>query len=836
MSGGKMLKNYFTTAINNLLKNKLYSAINIIGLAVGLAACILITLYVQDELSYDKHWDKAGLIYRINSKVSFVASLDEPFSLTSLQLLPALKNYFQREIEFGTRIKERTGEIKIGDAFYPGTISLVDREFIKMFQYEVISGNLVNTLQSPGNIALSKETATLYFGDIDPIGKLLTLIRDEGQVEQYKVTAVFRFISPNTVLNIPGFSLLSESGPDSSDWLSFELQTYIRYNEKVDDEKFITRLPDFINQNIKSNSLVISPDKKMSDVISFSLQKISDIYFSELQEQFNDQSHKKGNKSVITIFIIISILILIIGCINFMILTTARATQRAKEVAMRKVVGARFKQLLFQFLGESILITLIAFIFALALTELVLPVFELMVDKKISIAYSSPANYLFSILLVIFVGLLGGLYPSIILSRFSLSRILKTSKTSEADGSIILRNILVVFQFTASIALIAATITAYYQLQYTYKHDPGFNPENLLIVEGIGRPDIAQYRNTLQQELLKQPGVINVCLSSLQPRLLGEVDQTLFTLQRKTDYLMPQHPKLFPNIKIDYNFFDTYEMTLLSGRYFTKGMDQEETDLTTSKQAKAVVKSLIINLEAAKQFGFHSADDAVGKILQTGESGSPNNREYIIIGVVADSQFRSLRTKPEPELYQLYPDATNFISIRYRGDYHYMVKEVRHVWNKVVGDFLFRDSNVKQNLSATFSHEKQENRVIFAFSILSVFIACMGLLGIASFTVERRVKEIGLRKVMGAKVKDIVKLLGWQFLKPVLIANIIAWPIAILTMQSWLERFPYRFNPLLMIPICLVAGIIALAIAWFTVAGNTKRAARRNPIHSLRYE
>ncbi|MGD9160744.1 MAG: hypothetical protein PVG39_20165, partial [Desulfobacteraceae bacterium] len=242
------------------------------------------------------------------------------------------------------------------------------------------------------------------------------------------------------------------------------------------------------------------------------------------------------------------------------------------------------------------------------------------------------------------------------------------------------------------------------------------------------------------------------------------------------------------------------------------------------------------NLAAARQLGYTSADEAVGEVLVQVEPGNQGYAEYLIIGVVEDSQYRNLRLEPKPEMYRLTPDLTYFLTVRYKGDYQKAVKEVKRVWHEVAGDITFKDSNVKQNLAAAFAQEEKENKVLIAFAMLAISIACMGLFGMAAFTVERRVKEIGLRKVMGAKVKDIVRLLGWNFLKPVLISNIIAWPVAIFAMQSWLERFPYRFNSLYMIPICLVSGLIALFIAWITVASNTTRVAKKNPIHALRYE
>ena len=834
-----MLKNYFTIAINNLLKNKLYSAINIIGLAIGIAACIIITLYVQDELSYDKKWEKADYIYQINclSKAGFGKLLRPTISPLALS---ALIKFFPEDIESGTRIQRKRGidkSIQIGNVCYPGWISLVDEEFINIFQVEVLKGSLKNTFQAPGNIALSEESATQYFGKSNSIGEVITFRPDYKHEEQYKVTAVYRFKSSNTVLNVPNFSLLDKAKiEDSLNWRNIEYQTIIRFNETADINNFINRLPDFINRTIPATSIrqPLEPGKKMSDVLVYSLQKWSEMYFNSNSVQVFPAYKKKGNKIIITVLIAISLIILFIGCINFIILTTAKATQRAREVAMRKVVGARFKQLFIQFLGESVLIAFIAFLLALALTELVLPFFEVFVDKKLIVPYSSPESYIFVILLLLSVGLLGGLYPALVLSRFSPSRVLKANQSTEANDSFKLRNVLVVFQFAASIALIISTVIAYCQLQYTNKHDPGFNPEKLLVVDCLGKEDAHNHIETLQQELLKLPAVNNVALSNIQPKL-GGVNVLGNPLRAKTNDSTPSQRLFFNYMMVDYNFFGVYEISLLSGRYFTHGVDREESGPFSISQP-GNYKRIIINLAAARQLGFASAEDAVGKILESGDPDKPYYSELSIIGVVADSQYRSLRQKPAPEVYQLVPDSTQFLNVKYQGDYQTVIEEVKRVWHKVVGEIPFKDSNVNRNLATTFAQEEQENKVLIAFALLAIFIACMGLFGMAAFTVERRVKEIGLRKVMGAKVVNIVNLLGWNFLKPVLIANVIAWPVAIFAMQSWLERFPYRFNPLYMIPICLVSGFIALAIAWFTVAGNTKRVAKRNPIKALRYE
>ena len=369
-----MLKNYITTAINNLLKNKLYSAINIIGLAVGLAACIILSIYVQHELSYDRQWEKGDLIYRINRM--YKGADETPY--TSALLLPALKKYFPQDIEFGTRIMNYNGEIQIGDKRYPAFNTLVDEDFIKIFQAEVLKGSLKSTLQSPHNIALSEQSAVQYFGDKDPIGEMITFDYNGPKV-QYQVTAVYRFICSQTFLRIPCFSLLDEARlPERLRvWYTYPVDsTYVRLSETVDIDKFVSRLPDFIDKTIDPYGFaVLKPGQKTSDVRGCSLQKMIDIYFNPIELTLANQPGT-GNRTMVALYTIVSVLVLIIGCINFVILTTAKATQRAREVAMRKVVGARFKQLFIQFLGESLLITFMAFLVSVAITEVALPFFE----------------------------------------------------------------------------------------------------------------------------------------------------------------------------------------------------------------------------------------------------------------------------------------------------------------------------------------------------------------------------------------------------------------------------------------------------------------------------
>ncbi|MFC1495580.1 ABC transporter permease, partial [Thermodesulfobacteriota bacterium] len=330
----------------------------------------------------------------------------------------------------------------------------------------------------------------------------------------------------------------------------------------------------------------------------------------------------------------------------------------------------------------------------------------------------------------------------------------------------------------------------------------------------------------------------NAALSSKDP--MGNGYRWEWTIHSKKSDSNPQHQEIFlQEHDVDYDFFNTYKIPLLSGRYFSREMDQSSPvpfPVGDPRNNNFPRTDVIINSAAARQLGYISADEAIGEIIIQGEQGIPGYFEFSIIGVVEDSQYGNLRVETELAMYRLVPGRTFFLTVRYKGDYQKAVKEVERVWHEVVGDIPLQYSTVRQNMATVYAREITENMLLIAFALLAVFIACMGLFGMASFTVDRRVKEIGVRKVMGAKVKDIVRLLGWNFLKPVLFANLIAWPVAIFAMQSWLERFPYRFNPLFMIPICLISGFIALVIAWVTVAGNTIRVAKSKPIKALRYE
>ncbi len=609
--------------------------------------------------------------------------------------------------------------------------------------------------------------------------------------------------------------------------------TYLKLKKGIDIETLQPLIPALIDRNIDVPGLISDPTKKASDFISLDFQKLETAHLDSPW----DVTRAGGNKTVARSFVGISLLVLLIGCINFTILTTAKATQRARKVAMRKVAGAKRKHLIVQFLGESTFIVFLSMLLSVTIVEIMLPVFESIVGKSFSLNYTSPSTFLPLLALLLIVGISGGLYPALVLSGFRPGETLKANQSKETRASISLRQALVIFQFSVSIILIIATGVIYAQMKYSKNRDSGYNKDNLLVINGLAYDErITGKIDVLKQELLNFADISDVSVSLLQPSHKREEDFAPFTL--------PGHPEtthMKARMYIDDDYFKTYQIPIIAGRDFSMDRDLPEPEfnmmaenISGRESTEILERNTVINETAAKEFGFADAKDAIGKVL----SNTLNNIKYTIIGVVADNHLFSINAPPRAEVYLFNrnPVYIDVMTVRFKGSPQKIVSQVKSVWKYVTGDEEISTVFVDQLVAGEFEQEKTEERIFVSFFLLAILIACMGLFGSASFTVERRTKEIGLRKVMGAKVKNIVNLLLWQFSKPVLIANLIAWPVAVFAMQHWLEKFYYRFNPLLLIPICLVSGLLALVIAWSTVAGNTARAARKSPIHSLRYE
>jgi putative ABC transport system permease protein len=837
-----VLKNYFNAAIRHLIHGKLFSAINVLGLAIGLAACSLIALYVHDETSYDRHWNHAERIFRVNTTMDRTGSARGTVNVTSAATLPALRRYFAGEIELGAFTVFKANEIRVGTTRFDETVLEVDRDLIDIFELETLAGSLEAALEEPTGIALSAALAEQLFAGANALDRMLTLVDADGNVADYRVRAVYRLPPGNTVLDLPAMTRRDPTArPYLSNWGILSGPTYVRLAPGVDVADLHSRMASFVDQNIDISSMMAGPDVAPSDRVDFTFQNIADAYLYS-------PGGGGGNPTMVFAFSAVAALVLLIACFNFMILTTAKATQRAKEVAIRKVIGASRGQLVVQFLGESFLLALVAMLCSLAIVETALPLFESLVDRSLAIPYSDPRVYLYLLGLVGVVGLTSGLYPAFVLSHFRPAWTFKANRLTEAKGSVSLRSALVVFQFAVSIALIIATTVIYVQVRFTVNRDPGFNRENLLVIGNLLRVDNPMSRSntggrkeTLEQEVAALPEVTSVGLSVHQPgqRFGLATISVPFTLLEG-----PAGAQQIPVRGVDAGFFRTYETPFIAGRDFADERDVESRlfpwrsfDVAAVAPVAPSMSNVIVNASAARLLGFTDAADAIGRQLRSGDSGFTGLVETAtIVGVVADTQFTSLRTEPPPEVYVLSPAFADWLTVRFRGNPQPLLAEIRNLWRDWAGDEPLALSFVDQSLVAQFAGERTEAGVLISFAALAIVVACLGLFGSASFTVDRRTKEIGIRKVFGAEVREVVGLLLWQFSRPVLIANLLAWPAALWALMNWLERFPYRIETWVLAAICLAAGLVALAIAWLTVAGSSLRVAGANPIHALRYE
>ncbi len=840
-----MLRNYFVTAVNNLLKNKLYSLINVTGLAIGLAACILISLYVLNELSYDRHWQDAEKIYRLNTELRLPGRDAEKVAQVSGPTLGYFQNYFSSEIETGSRVLQLNAEIEIDGNRFEESTMWVDAEFTTLFQLDVIAGSLESTLQNNSGIALSTELATRFFGETDPLGQRISIARST-LVRDFQVTAVYEQPEQNTALSLPALALLDEN--EIAGIMPYFLNpgaprtaTFVKLNSSTDSELLASQVPEFMSQ------LALQLGVEDSGEVAFNLQALTNVHLNPFGV---GEFKTPGNKTTVLVFTAISVLVILIGCINFITLTTARATSRAKEVAMRTALGARRYQLVVQFLGESFLVVLAAIFLAIVTVELLSPFIEGLVGVTLDIPYSNPMTYIALSALLLFIGIICGLYPAVILSSFRPALALKANSSQTTQGSSVVRSLLVIFQFTVSIALIISTIVIVWQASYAIRGNHGFNQENLLMIEGLSRDRVADKKALLKQELLNLEEVSNVTLASEQAmqfrntfsRITLLPDSQLSNLDG-IDFEVESwiaNSSAIGVLNIDKDFFDTYEMPLVAGRYYDERYVTDGMPVPDANNSGQILKgSIVINQSAVRQLGLASAADAVGRMARMIAGGDDDNivfADLTIIGIVSDSQFHGLHRPAQAEVFILAPDRTTTLTLRFGDDPLLAMEQVEAAWRSVMGNELLITNFVSQAMLNELRQERSEARMLSSFAMLAIVIACLGLYGLASFTVEKRIKEIGLRKALGARVKDIVRLLLWQFSKPILIANLIAWPITIGLMLSWLQRFPFQIDSWLLLPLCLFAGIVTLIIAAATVAEHSRRVARRSPIQALRYE
>jgi putative ABC transport system permease protein len=836
INGASMFKSYLLTASRYLLRNKAFNCINIGGLIIGLAACLLIGLYVQSETSYDRHWRNSDAIYRINQQMTFPDEVEET-APTSLLLLPALRQYFGEQIENGTRITWMPGQIQIEEQGYLERINLVDIELPQIFQLQVSAGDIQTVLADTNTIALSKRTAELYFGAEPAVGRVVSFRSVNAEPVEYRVGAVYELPQGNTTLQLDNFVLLDDAKiPDTEGWLTISAETYVQLHPDLLSGEFASQLAAFVDASVNLAPYELPAGQAPSEVLRYYPQPVREIYFNPVANP-NFPTIISGDSNMVAVFAMISVLILLVGIANFVILSTARATERAREVGVRKVSGASRAQVVMQFVGESLLFSSLAVISATALVELLLPLFGTLTGKQLAIAYDSSATWLALAGLLLLTGVTGGIYPAVVLSDLRWSGASATLQLLRREVGVGLRNFLMLFQFSISIGLVIATAVVYAQLLYLGKIEPGFNPERLLVVENMNSREISAGKNTFRQEILALPGVTNAAYSSNQPNNVGSggVDVGLFRPRGSTG---PGFGVAALSIGTD--FFETYQIPVLSGRTFIDGRDPEQLRPNRMTPAEREnyqnqQKHVVLNETAARAFGFDPPAAATDHYIQT--AGSDGEfRDVLVIGVVADAQFIDLHVRPVAEVYQFFPEIARFITLRYQGEQQDILESVERVWQRHMGDALFVFSFVEQNLAQVFTKERNEARILATFTLLALSIACLGLFGSAAFSTALRTREIGVRKVMGAQVWQIVRLLLWQFSRPVLLANLVAWPLATWAMVQWLKRFPYQLELWMLVPICLLSALIALCIAWLAVGSTAAKAASASPALALRYE
>ncbi|MEZ5758519.1 MAG: ABC transporter permease [Emcibacteraceae bacterium] len=816
------------SASRNILKHKLFSTINIFGLSIGLAAVILISLFVRDELSYDKFWKNADNIYRMHQ--TFLPAGREPlvFTMVSGPIVHALKKDFP-QVEEAARISNTRATMSIGDLNYEEVVSLVDPSFVKIFDFKTLDGNLENTLENQNNIVLNHTLAEKLFPHENALGKTLTVNADAFERE-FIVSAVIEDMPENSQVNVSAMvSIVENEWLDQpwmfDNWFSSNSHLYFSVSPNADIQDINDQMPAFIDRNFPSSNIG-EPNSKS---IILSSQNIRDLH---LKAQGKGEFRDRGSINIVLTFSAVAALILIIASINFMNLSIARASQRAKEVSLRKVLGASRKNLVAQFIGESIFITFLALFVSVVIVEMVLPFYNEIIGKNLALNYTSSDLFLI-ILFASIVGILGGTYPALILSKFRPAEILKTNKSSENGHSVKLRAALVIFQFAVSITLFVSTAVVYGQVLYTQNFELGFNKENLLIINNLNRDEADKKLNLLIDEFKRLPNVINVTWSDDAPGKYSEDNIGLRTPE------MTSSENLQIGVRqIGYNYFETYRIPLLAGRYYDDTKNDRGSEIDELKTGRRFPASLIINETGVKKFGFSNPQNALGKILYRNIQDNDKNliQEYQIIGVIPDIHLDSLKKEIRPEVFELIPESARYITLKYSGDSLAIVNQAHTIWKREIPSIPFSYNYAVDQLEEQYHTEQGEMTMFVAFSALAILIASLGLYGLASFTAERRTKEIGIRKVMGATVYDIVKLLVWQFSKPVMLANLIAWPVSYYAMSIWLEGFAYRIESIFILGFCAISGIAALMIAWITVAGNSMRVARANPIKALRYE
>lgn len=795
-----MIRNYFLLALKHFRKQRVFSFINMLGLTVGVSCCFMIFLFVMNEFSYDNFHKQGKNIYRVmrtgnnNGQYREIPYLSPPYG-------PTLVNDYPSDVLQSVRVMRDNDLISYNEtSFNEKNIYLADSNFFSFFDFQLIKGDRYSVLKDPNSIVLTKSAAKKYFGNDNPIGKIVEFNKDQ----QLKVTGIAKDVPLNSHLQFDMVIPLELLRPMQRSWFTQwqynGLFTYVQLNPAVDPKQLIAKFPAFMDKYLGEYY------KTAGFKMGLTLMQLQDIYFAS---DVIDGNAKHGNKKMVYVFMSIAILILIIACINFINLATARATDRSKEVGLRKVIGAVRGQLVSQFIMESVLYATVACVLSIGLVQLLMPAYNALLGYELPSFWSKPVVYIFMLAIVIIVGVLAGSYPAFMLASFSPIESLKGKFKTGNSGSLF-RKGLVVFQFAVSVLLIIGVVIIMGQMNYLKKTDLGFNKEQTMIVR-FDNLSIASKRMQFKNGLLAIPSVQSVSLMSGEPG--GFHDSYGFEAEAK-----PGEKYMFNTEFTDKDFAKTLGLKLIAGR------DLSEKFATDSAEA------VLVNRSAATTLGY-TPEQAIGKWMKNLSRDSVRKN---IVGVVEDYHFATLKNLIGPLVISSGNDRRLALIRIKTNQLQPAINSIKKIYTEAAPDYPFEYSFLDERFERLYRAEERQQSVLSVFSAIAIFIACLGLFGLSSYTAIKRTKEIGVRKVLGSSVRNICFLLSRDLLKPVLLGTLIAIPVGYYAMNKWLEEFAYRIS--FQWWMFAIAIITALTIALMTVGFQALKAALANPVKSLRTE
>ncbi len=790
-----MIKNYLKVAWRNLVKNKVFSFINVLGLTIGITVCMMIFLFIMNEFSVDRFHKQEKNIYRVmrgyDASQDRVPYLSGPYAT-------ALLNDFPREIKKAVRVMPSNALVSFGKtSFNEKKLYITDADFFVMFSFPLLAGDAATALRDPGSVVLSEATAKKYFGKQDPMGKVIEIDKHR----QLKVTGISKNVPSNSHLDFDLVMPLSNYYNEEwfKVWINNNNFTYVLLDEHADKAQLEKKFPHFMEKYMGKDMA------RMGAHFDLALTPLADIYF-ESSSDFDNVKH--GDKKVVYIFLSIAVFILLIACINFMNLSTIRAVERSKEVGLRKVMGALRNHLVWQFIGESILLTFISCILSIGLLQLAMPFYNQLLGYTLTVSWNTVPIYLFLAGVIIVVGFLAGSYPAFFLSVFSPIQALK-GKLKLGKGGSLFRQALVVVQFSISVLLIIGTLIIMNQMKYVKEKELGYNKEHSIIVP-IDNNEFYDHRNTFKKELQAKPGISSVSMMSGEPG--GFFDMHTFEAEGQRDVWKSRTEFA------DFEYVKTLGLKIIAGRDFSPQYATDTTD------------AVLVNRTATVSLGF-TPEQAIGKWIKNTIRDSVRRK---IVGVVEDFNFLSLKEKMDALVISPSEDRRVAVINIKPGNLQSAIATVKGEYSKSAPLYPFEYNFLDQKFDILYKTDIRQQTILSVFSGLAIFIACLGLFGLASFTATKRTKEIGVRKVLGSSTENIVLLLSKDLLKPVLIATLIAVPVGFYAMNNWLQNFAYR-TPLHWW-FFVIAAAVTFSIALFTVGLKALKAAIANPVKSLRTE